>query len=109
MLPWFVTIAFSGILAIDHTPPYPDDYCLPYDGSDVPDCTFPDHYLPHYHQHSSSEILLCNLVAKSQLQNRNPQTAAATGNVVHLQPVPNGLFFFSRWGWVESGIGKNTG
>ena len=37
----------------------PGDDCLPYDGSKVPDCTQfvdPDHYIPYYHEHSSSEI-----------------------------------------------------
>ena len=37
----------------------PGNDCLPYDGSKVPDCTQfvdPDHYIPYYHEHSSSEI-----------------------------------------------------
>jgi len=35
----------------------PGEYCLPYDGSKVPDCTQfvdPDHYIPYYHEHSSN-------------------------------------------------------
>ena len=41
----------------------PGEYCLPYDGSKVPDCTQyvdPDNYIPYYHEHSSSEITLYN-------------------------------------------------
>ena len=52
----------------------PDDFCLPYDGSKVPDCSQyvdPDHYLPYYHQHSSSEFLLCS-AEKSQYVNFTP-------------------------------------
>ena len=37
----------------------PGENCLPYDGSQVPDCTEfidPDHYIPYYHEHSQSEL-----------------------------------------------------
>ena len=53
----------------------PGNFCLPYDGSEVPDCSLyvdPDHYLPYYHQHSASEIPFCNAAAKSQYVNSNP-------------------------------------
>merc|ERR1711971_361000 len=68
MLVWWVATALPGILAIDPTPHLqvgstwpddviPDEFCLPYDGSKVPDCSQyvdPEHYIPYYHEHSSN-------------------------------------------------------
>merc|ERR1712212_116857 len=70
MLVWLIATALSGIIASDptvhpeagstwcdgcgFTPGY---FCLPYDGSKVPDCSQyidPDRYIPYYHQHSSN-------------------------------------------------------
>ena len=60
MLVMLVAMVRSQETTPDYTVTYnPDQYCLPYDGSVVPDCSkFVDPITkwPYYHEHSTSKI-----------------------------------------------------
>ena len=58
---WYVVCGGDRNVQVRSTWPttnIPGEDCLPYDGSEVPDCSEyidPDHYLPYYHEHSQSK------------------------------------------------------
>ena len=58
---WYVVCGGDKHVQVRSTwPPtiFPVDDCLPYDGSEVPDCSEyidPNHYVPYYHEHSASK------------------------------------------------------
>ena len=68
-------------------PNCPGDDCLPYDGSEVPDCSEyidPDHYVPYYHEHSQSKNPSPVETPRTIPPLSTTQIAADSGSVVQL-------------------------